>query len=386
MTSLASDCLVAEDTAVTAAVTELAADAASRAALGERWLALEARAAPSFFCSWGWIGSWLAVLPPERRRLLVEIADGERPAAMAIVVPGARRLFRLVTLPIALLQDSSVESERTPTIEHNGLLALRGREAEPALWSALWQALRRNGIAELRIPFVARSRFAPPAGADLRRYASDPAPFIDLAVCRREGRVADALLGRNGREQLRRCRKAYAARGRLSLTAAASVAEAHDYLARLARLHQATWIARGKPGSFASPFFVAFHRTLIERRFGAGEIELLRVSAGAEEVGYLYNFRYRDRIYAYQSGLAYEEDPRLKPGLVCHALAIDRAAADPALRIYDFLAGDSRFKRSFANGVEPLDSWAVAAQHPLIRLENTVKKMLIQSPAGKISV
>src|SRR5258708_38146313 len=113
--------------ALTAAVTVLAADAAAHAALGERWQALETRAAPSFFCSWGWIGSWLAVLPPERRRLLVEIADGERPAAMAIVVPGARRLFRLVTLPIALLQDSSVESERTPTIEHNGLLALRGR-------------------------------------------------------------------------------------------------------------------------------------------------------------------------------------------------------------------------------------------------------------------
>ena len=103
-------------------------------------------------------------------------------------------------------------------------------------------------------------------------------------------------------------------------------------------------------------------------------------------MGYLYNFRFRDRIYAYQSGFAYEEDPRLKPGLICHALAIERAAADSTVRIYDFLAGDSRFKRSFANGVEPLDSWVVAAQHPLIRLENTVKKMLIQSPAGKSSV
>ena len=110
------------------------------------------------------------------------------------------------------------------------------------------------------------------------------------------------------------------------------------------------------------------------------------MTAEAEEVGYLYNFRYRDRIYAYQSGLRYEEDPRLKPGLLCHALAIDRAAADPTLRIYDFLAGDSRFKRSFANAMEPLDSWVVAAPRPLIRLENTVKKMLNPKRAGNGSV
>lgn len=386
MTSVASDCLAVEDAALTAALTELGSDEAAHAALGERWRALEARAAPSFFCSWGWIGSWLAVLPRERRRLLVEISDGGRPVALAIIVPGTRRLLRLLNLPIALLQDSAVEAERTPTIEHNGLLALRGREAEPALWTALWRALRRHGIAELRIPFVARSRFAAPAGADLRRYASDPAPFIDFAACARDGRVAEALLGRNGREQLRRCRKAYEARGPVRLEPAGSVAEARQYLAALARLHQTTWQGRGKPGSFASPFFVAFHDKLIETRFAAGEIELLRISAGAAEVGYLYNFRYRDRIYAYQSGLAYEEEPRLKPGLICHALAIERAAADPSVRIYDFLAGDSRFKRSFANGVETLDSWVVAAQHPLIRLENTVKKVLIQAPAGKGSV
>ena len=382
MTSLASDCLVLDGTALSAELTEIGSDAATRAALGERWLAFETRAAPSFFCSWGWIGTWLAVLPPQRRRLLIEIADGERPVALALVVPGSRRLFRLLALPIAHLQDSAAEEERAPTIEHNGLRALRGREAEPAIWTALWQALRHHGIAELRIPFVARNRFVPPAGADLRRYASDPAPFIDLAAIPRDGRVAESLLGRNGKEQLRRCRRAYAARGPIALQAAATVEEAQEFFARLGALHQATWTGRGKPGSFASPFFVAFHKRLIADRFAAGEIELLRVGAGAEEVGYLYNFRYRDRVYAYQSGLRYEEEARLKPGLLCHALAIERAAADPGVRIYDFLAGDSRFKRGLANGVEPLDSWVVAAQHPLIRLENTVKKMLIRRPAG----
>jgi CelD/BcsL family acetyltransferase involved in cellulose biosynthesis len=50
-------------------------------------------------------------------------------------------------------------------------------------------------------------------------------------------------------------------------------------------------------------------------------------------------------VYSYQSGFNYEEDNRLKPGLVSHRVAIEHclAAGDA---VYDFLAGDDRYKRS----------------------------------------
>jgi len=45
----------------------------------------------------------------------------------------------------------------------------------------------------------------------------------------------------------------------------------------------------------------------------------------------------------YQTGLVLETDARLKPGLVCHALAIEHARAAGA-DTYDFLAGAQRYK------------------------------------------
>jgi hypothetical protein len=58
-------------------------------------------------------------------------------------------------------------------------------------------------------------------------------------------------------------------------------------------------------------------------------------------------------VYAFQSGFRYEEDSRIKPGLVCHALALARYADEGALE-YDFLAGDGQHKRSLATGTRTL--------------------------------
>jgi CelD/BcsL family acetyltransferase involved in cellulose biosynthesis len=59
----------------------------------------------------------------------------------------------------------------------------------------------------------------------------------------------------------------------------------------------------------------------------------------------------------YQSGFHYGSDAREKPGLVSHALAIQYYGGKNGM-VYDFLAGDSRYKRSLAHGGEPLH-WAV---------------------------
>ena len=119
-------------------------------------------------------------------------------------------------------------------------------------------------------------------------------------------------------------------------------------LEQLKELHQKSWRRRGEPGCFATPIFETFHRALIRDRFRSGEIQLLRAAAGNQAIGYLYNFAYGDRIYAYQSGFAYATNGRLKPGLLTHALAIERAMRE-GYAIYDFMAGEKRLKASFAS-------------------------------------
>ena len=131
----------------------------------------------------------------------------------------------------------------------------------------------------------------------------------------------------------------------------------------LVALHRQAWRDRGEAGAFL-PFVHDFHRRLIERRFAAGEIQLLRVRAGDTTVGCLYNFVSRGDVSFYQSGLAYETDGKLKPGLVCHALAIDHAAR-AGHRWYEFLAGQSRYKQSLAPDARAL-VWA-RIQKPRLR-------------------
>ncbi len=86
-------------------------------------------------------------------------------------------------------------------------------------------------------------------------------------------------------------------------------------------------------------------------------MDLLRIAAGGQVVGLLYTFVQDGRVLSYQSGFAYNPGrPREKPGLVCHALAIEYYAGRGA-RIYDLLAGADRYKRSLAQGGETLH-WA----------------------------
>ncbi len=138
-----------------------------------------------------------------------------------------------------------------------------------------------------------------------------------------------ATLSANARYQLRRSARLYAARsGPLAIAAAAGEAEALAWLDALAALHGETWRRRGKPGAFAAPFALRFHRALVARALARGELELLHVAAGGETLGYLYNFRLRGRVYAYQSGFAPADGTaHAKPGLTCHHLAIERALA-----------------------------------------------------------
>jgi CelD/BcsL family acetyltransferase involved in cellulose biosynthesis len=140
----------------------------------------------------------------------------------------------------------------------------------------------------------------------------------------------------------------------LAIERAEALPQAEAWLDGLAALHQASWTARGQPGAFANPFFRRFHQALLARGFTDGEIDLLRVTAGSLIIGFLYNFRYRGRSLAYQSGFDYDGAGRHeKPGLTCHHLAI-RLAASRGAACYDFLAGDDRYKRSMADRADML--------------------------------
>lgn len=319
------------------------------AALGRRWRDLEQRSAGSFFQSWTWTGC----LIEERFAdpVLVEAVDGNRTVGLALF-NRRRHWSGLTTL---YLHESGSPELDCPYIEQNGVLAESGREAEVTAL-CLRAVMRRHRVV---LSGIGRERLTAlrHAGGLVVVARDQPAPFADLAATRRSG-GSDVLAGRsaNTRHQIRRSDRFYAQRGPILVTCPDSAEVAHEWLDEMATLHQAAWRARGHPGSFAQPFFRRFHRELIRAAFGRDEALPLRISSGDITIGILYNFIWAERMLAYQSGFAYVAGVAFaRPGLTSHHAAM-RFALHKGLDIYDFLAGDARYKRSLCNA-EDRQSW-----------------------------
>jgi CelD/BcsL family acetyltransferase involved in cellulose biosynthesis len=345
----------------------------SFAELGQAWRTLEAAAwKPSFFQSWTWVGC-LAEERYDQPVLLRAEVDGVL-AGLALFNRRRGRLY---------LAESGLESLDSPFIEHNAPLLASGMEGAvlPVLMQAAWQ---QRGVRRLVLGGV-RPAVLQAAGGLAFRERSQVAPFIDLAAIRANDQDWLATLSANTRYQLRRSARHFAQSGPLRLDRAANLEEALSWFDALVALHGATWRQRGLPGAFAQPFALRFHRRLIECAQPRGELDLLRLSAGGEVLGYLYNFLLGGRIYAYQSGFDYTHAGRHgKPGLTCHAIAVEHALAEGALA-YDFLAGAARYKLSLSNASVPLlwaetvRPWSIPGL--LVRARGFVQEMTRQGHA-----
>lgn len=339
-------------------------------ALGERWRALEARARCSFFQSWGWIGTWLDALPPDERPFLLEVRRKRHDVALGLL--GRRKVRRHGLLPSAalFLSQTGKPALDSLTVEHNGFLIEEASYGAivASLFAGLdridrgWDEIFAGGIDSVEAPHYAdgarRSGLLP----EIR--LTKPCYLVDCAALRASSQGYLDALSSNTRYQIRRSMRAYGARGDIAVHVAASVEEAHRLLDRLCELHAQHWSARGSHGAFASAFALRFHRNLIAARLPLGEVQLLEIRAGRSALGYLYNFAYRGTISNYQSGFAYEEDARFKPGLVSHACAVEHAVAAGA-QVYDLLMGEQRYKQSLATHRSEM-SWLVV-QKPLLR-------------------
>jgi CelD/BcsL family acetyltransferase involved in cellulose biosynthesis len=183
--------------------------------------------------------------------------------------------------------------------------------------------------------------------------ARRPASYIDLSTLPPQMPLLDSLSA-NARQQLRRSLRAWERIGPLRLDIAETIDQADLFLDGLQEQHQHYWTGRSKPGAFAEPFFARFHHALIRRPADGQSVDLIRVSAGDRIVGYLYNLVHRGWVAAYQSGFDFGPDAeQLRPGLICHLQAIEHYRK-AGMGLYDFLGGEARYKRSFANAEREL--------------------------------
>ncbi|HZZ92461.1 MAG TPA: GNAT family N-acetyltransferase [Usitatibacter sp.] len=307
----------------------------------------------AIFLSPWWMQSWLETYGARFRGDWVRWEHEGRVIAGVLVVRGIVRKA-LLPLRCIYLNATAEDSERPPLLEYNDILTLPPHRAAVAadfadlIAARGWECLVLAGYAKGSV-LDDGTRALPAAFA---RRDERPAPYLDLALL--GDAPYDKVLGGNTGSQVRRSVKLYEQRsGPLVLQRASGAADALSFLERMAPLHNRRWEAKGIQGSFANALRGDFHRRMVPRLAAAGTLDFLRVTAGDFELGYLYNFVHRGKAYSFQSGFAFEEDARFKPGLVCHRMAVEEYRRQ-GLREYDFLAGDARYKRSLANAERSL--------------------------------
>lgn len=320
------------------------------AELAPVWQELADRSDGSFYLSWHWIGIWLAEIG--RPAWLLKARAEGKVVALALLARHRIRRHRVITSRLLCLQETGDPACDELTIEFNGILHdkrfgpdLVTRCLDAILHSdpgGTWDELYLGGVTEHFLPFAER------AGLPLQVRDRRPSAAVDLDRIRTSGKPYLDHLSSNTRYQLRRALRLYEKRGPLKLEAARDAKEAEDFMAGLAELHQKTWIARGKRGFFGADFLPRFHARVIEASLPVGAVEVVRIAAGASAIGYLYNFLYRGWVGAYLSGFAYEEDAKIKPGLVSHYLCAEHHLGQ-GRHMYDFMAGDNRYKTSLGS-------------------------------------
>jgi len=237
-------------------------------------------------------------------------------------------------------------------VQHNAILASPG--ADEQVIQALAQLISSRRVDELAV-----SGFNETGIRQLSRAFPDwtsetdwrDAHYVDLDFLRATGTDHISCLSRNTREQLRRSIKRYRERGELQLETATTLPQAEAMLDELITLHDAHWKSKGHAGGFANDWRRRFHTAYIRAAFPHGAVQLLKVTAGGETIGVLYNLIANGKVNFYQSGLRYETDGHFKPGLVVHHLAIMHCLA-LGMSEYDFLISgpnEGRYKSSLSN-------------------------------------
>jgi len=340
--------------------------------LETQWRALEEQSVCSFFQSWSWISAWLQLIGMRAGLSVYECYKDENLIALGIVSQDMirrRQLFRSRVISINEVSNTDLNM----FIEYNGLLTIKGCEAEALqqlicdldVCDSSWDELNFTNIPHEIYSglYFERLNLRPIQDTQCTPWIAslENAAELDAIINR---------LSRNRRWQIRRSIKEYEKEGPLRIEAATTVEEALNYFHLLGILHTERWNRVGLKGSFAKPNWVLFHQSLIASAFNRGEIQLLRIRCGSRDIGYIYNFIWRDSVLMLQSGFVSEQKNILRPGYISHILAMQLNAQSGAAQ-YDFMIGDADYKQVLATAHPPLVSLRLQRRRMSLIVENS---------------
>jgi len=364
---------------------EMIDDVAGLARLSAAWRGLLARAsAPSPSKTPTWLLAWWRQFGglDGRRLRTIAVHDTATGELVGLVPLCLRTVMVRRVVPIRRLELLATGEDHADEIcsDYTGAIVAAGREAEVA--KAVGRFLvsgRHDGFDHL---VMQRMSGADPFAAELAgaldrlgltaALAEDAVcPYVPLPASFEAYRQQ---LDRDSRyvvtRSLRELEK-WAGKAGYTRVVARTPAELAEGRAILHSLHGERWGGSSDGGVFASERFTRFHDEVMTALLDGpdGKLELQWLVVDGRPVVALYNIVYRGRVYFYQSGRKLDVPKGVKLGLAAHALAL-RAAIDDGHAEYDFLAGESQYKRQLALAKHALVTLTAAA--PSMRARTAV--------------
>lgn len=336
------------------------------------WLEAASKQPHSYFFSWPWIKHWLNAVPLDVELDLLRIEKGGQKAVCLLGHAKQNRHF-VVNSKSYYLHYTGHDVYDSLTLEYN---QIPGVGQDVALLHDLlnnlpnaWDEFHLSALDGRLFPADCLNQLS----ADYRCVKQNEvvAYHVDLDGIDNDAESFIVLLSPKTRRNIRKAMRKLSEHGPLHLHSAGDLSTAMSVFDEMVELHQTYWQKRGHPGAFANDWFKNFHKTLIEKRFNAGEIQLLRILCGEETLGCIYNFVYQGVVYHYQNGFNYDRF-RNSPGIVSLALAVPFNAGQ-GHKIFDLMAGDSEYKRSLSTDKKLMQWYVIQKKRLQFTLEQAAK-------------
>lgn len=313
------------------------------ATLAAQWQMLESKADCPFFLSWQWMEAWLTAFQSQLTVIAVHYQETQLVALGLLVLRNTRR-HGVLSSKCLYLHQTGLPALDQIWIEYNGFLTDKAHsvQAEQVALRFIREHLKWDEWVVGAIEESKLNLYCNELKTTAHLLWEAPCYGVDLVKLRNTAKPYLQTISANTRYQINRSKRLYEQQGSLTISRPNSVNEALDWFNKIGPFHITRWGDGLDQSGFANPLFVQFHQQLIKRSWSKF-IDIVALELNGKPIALFYNFIYRRRVYFYLAGFKVEQDNKLKPGLLGHAICIEDYM-NRGIDFYDFMGGEERYK------------------------------------------
>ncbi|WP_281716379.1 GNAT family N-acetyltransferase [Alteromonas sp. CyTr2] len=325
----------------------------------------------SFFLDKQWITSWLSILD-ELPDIYIFKNDDE---IIGFALLSRKKALTFPPLYEGFLNQKGQSHFDQVWIEYNGIICRKEKiyECISALLTAFFKNKRNQRLTvSMTTDFECWQNAISEAG-----YISENTEVLgyksDLTLWLNELEKFE-FISKNTHSQLKRSINTIEKNlGKISFSFA-SKDNILNYFFELGALHKKRWNDSEEGSGFDNQFFVQHHVNFLTRN--SQNIDLVKVSAGKETLGYVYNIKFEKTVYFYCSGLNYDiTHKHIKPGYTIHHELMKHYRKLGYLW-YDFLGGYARYKDSLSSAKYQFKTLTIYRSSRQLKLTRIAKKLI----------